>query len=546
MHHDKPHLLRPSAAEVSRFNELGLWRNRAATHFLHDRAQSEPERVLVIDRGHLVSAARLDADALALAAEFVALGLEPGDVISFQLPNWSEALVINAAAALTGLVCNPLVPIYRDAEVRFMLADSGSKLLFIPAIFRNYDYLSMSDRLRGELPALRDVVLVGDSIHGRTHLSDMISRGAARDQSLPPFDPNAVKLRIYTSGTTGPAKAVLHSSNTLMAEIDAVIAYWRLTVPDVMLMPSPVTHITGYLYALELPLVSGLPVVLMERWNADIALDLIDLHRATITIGATPFLQELVEAAEAQHRHLPSLRLFACGGAPVAPALIYRTHVALQRCVACRVYGSTEAPTITLGVVNRDEERLAATTDGRVVGHEVRVVDAKTGAPLANGEEGEITVHGPELFLGYGSPEQTAACFSPDGYFQTGDLGRLVGDCLLITGRKKDLIIRGGENISPKEIEDVLSAHPAVREIAVVAMPNARLGEGVCAYVVPHQDAVPRLTDLTELLAAAGLARQKWPERLEVVETLPRTPSGKIRKDVLRTLIAKALQSSET
>jgi acyl-CoA synthetase (AMP-forming)/AMP-acid ligase II len=275
---------------------------------------------------------------------------------------------------------------------------------------------------------------------------------------------------------------VLHSHDTIMSEIDAVIDYWGIDNRDVVLMPSPVTHITGYLYALEIAFAAGVTVVLMERWNAAEAVDLIARHGVTFSVGATPFLKELVDEVERRGLALPSLRLFMSGGAPVPPEVIYRANQVLTGCLAFRVYGSTEAPTVTLGIRSRADADLGATTDGRTVNHDVRICDPVTGVELAGDSDGEICSRGPELMLGYTDRKQTLESFDADGYFHTGDLGhRVNGDFIAVSGRRKDLIIRGGEKISPKEIEDVLHRHPAIKEVAIVAMPHERLGETVCA-----------------------------------------------------------------
>jgi len=233
-------------------------------------------------------------------------------------------------------------------------------------------------------------------------------------------------------------------------------------------MPSPVTHITGYLLALELPWIAGIPVVLLDTWNPARAVDLIRDHRCTLTVGATPFLQELLQEAQARHETLPDFRLFGCGGASVPPDLVRRAYSVLENCLTFRAYGSTEAPTVSAGVRARDQQDLAADTDGEIWGNEVRICDPESGAELPPGADGEITARGPELFLGYSRPEDNDDAFDADGFFRTGDLGRIEhGNFITVTGRKKDLIIRGGENISPKEIEDALhSTHGWVRRFA--------------------------------------------------------------------------------
>jgi acyl-CoA synthetase (AMP-forming)/AMP-acid ligase II len=315
---------------------------------------------------------------------------------------------------------------------------------------------------------------------------------------------------------------------------------WEIARGETILMPSPVTHITGYLYGICLPLMQGTSSLLMQRWDAEQAVGLIEDHGAVGTVAATPFLKELASAAGDRGKKLPSLRFFACGGAPVPPDVIYSATAIFGNCTVFRVYGSSEAPTITLGTMVRGSA-VAAETEGYIVGHKVKIVDDGGNVVLA-GQEGEILTYGPELMLGYLREQDNGAAYDAEGFFRTGDLGKMQPDgALVVTGRKKDLIIRGGENLSAKEIEDVLHEHPEVQEVAVVAMPHPRLGEAVCAFVVPKPGKIPRLASLIDFLAVRGLARQKFPEHLEVVDTLPRTASGKVQKFILREEIARKL-----
>ena len=529
---------------VDRYARSGAWRSVTLADHSVREAASAPDRVAIIEGERSITYGQVVSEAYRLVGAFNALGLQPGDVISFQLPNWIETVAINVAAALAGIVVNPIVPIYRESEVRFILADSRARVFFIPQQFRNFDYPAMAQRLRRELPVLRAVVVVRGQAPGLRTYDELLDLGGAERATRHRTDANAIKLVLYTSGTTGNPKGVLHSHNTIMSEIDAVIDYWDIDRRDVVLMPSPVTHITGYLYALEIAFAAGVKVVFMERWNAAEAVDLIARHGVTFSVGATPFLKELVAEVEKRGLTLPSLRLFMSGGAPVPPELIYRANKVLSSCLAFRVYGSTEAPTVTLGIRSRGDADLGATTDGRIVNHDVRICDPATGEVLSGSADGEICTRGPEMMLGYTDWKQTLESFDVDGYFHTGDLGhRVNGDFITVSGRKKDLIIRGGENISPKEIEDVLHQHPAIKEVAIVAMPHERMGETVCAFVIAQPGHKVDLPALAACLEQAGLARQKFPERVELVDDLPRTASGKVQKNVLRDRVAAALRA---
>lgn len=521
---------------VVRFTASGQWSGVTLVHAAREQMAGE-NRIAVVDGDKSRRFSQLYDDALRLASQLRRRGLIPGDVISFQLPNWHEAMVINLAATLGGFICNPIVAIYRDAEVGFILSDSRAKVLFIPESFRNFDYAAMAERLRPGLDGLRDIVLVRATRPGFASYDEWIVSPA--EGHFPDVDPNAIKLLLYTSGTTGKSKGVLHSHNTIRAEIDAVTRFWSLSSRDVVLMPSPVTHITGYLYALELPFAVGVKAVLMERWDAKDAIELIGTHHVSFSIGATPFLVELVDAIDRAGLSLPSLRLYASGGAPVPPEVITRARAMLPNCTSFRVYGSSEAPTVSLGIAPGGSVDRGASTDGYIYNHEVRIVDVATGAARAKGEQGEILTRGPEVMLGYTDPAQTAEAFDSDGFFRTGDLGSVDAEhYITVSGRAKDLIIRGGENISPKEIEDVLHQHPAVSEVAIVAMPHQRMGETPCAYVILRSGMALDLAEVRRFLDSNGLARQKFPEGLVIVDELPRTASGKVLKHVLRARAA--------
>ena len=524
---------------VDRWMSQGDWEGVTIARRLDDLCARDPQTVLFVDNDRILTADAVRDYSLSLCAGFAKLGLEPGDVISFQLPNWHEVAFIDLACAYGGYVCNPIVPIYREAEVTHIIEDAGSALFIVPQRFRGFDYLSMARRIREKTAGSFMTIVVRPSEGTAEQRFDALLADAPESGPLPVVDSNSIKLLMYTSGTTGRAKGVLHSHNTIGAEIRNFIAHLDLGPDDVILMPSPLSHITGYLYGIQLPITLGAKAVLMESWDVAQAADLIEKHGVTFTIGATPFLQELAAFAKKNDRRLPSMRYFASGGAPVPPEIVYRANAALENCAAFRVYGSTEAPTVTLGVPDRGRADLAATTEGFVVGHDIRLVDFE-GREVEPGQEGEIVSRGPEMCLGYTLAEHNAAAFDADGYFHTGDLAVMTGEgCLVITGRKKDLIIRGGENLSPKEIEDEIYKLDAVKEAAVVAMPHARLGETGCAFVVLHEGKALNFEELVEGLDRAGLARQKFPERLEIVSELPYTAAGKVKKDILRKTAAE-------
>lgn len=515
---------------------------RTVAELAWEKAKLTPERVACyFDDEPPITYKSIVTETESLCRSLAHYGLMAGDTISFQLPNWRESVVINLAAAALGLVVNPISPIYRGAELRFILTDARSKVVFIPSKYRSTDYARLLEVLRPEIPELQHVFIVRGAATENSY-EDLIRAGRGRSHAMPKVNPNSVKMVMYTSGTTGPAKGVLHSHRSIAETHIDYRQIWEVTDEDVMLMPSPVTHGTGYILGLEIPFYTEASVVFMERWDPARAVQLIEERKATLCAGATVFLQDLVDAATDVKSRLPSMRLFSCGGAAVSPELIYRSAEAMERCRAMRVYGSTEAPLVTKGSPGRADLGLAAETDGKISKFDVKVVDL-SGKSVPAGESGEVLVRGPPLMIGYTNPRDTEEAFDAEGYFATGDIGIVTVDgALIITGRRKDLIIRGGENISPKEIEDAIALHPAVREVAVVAMPHPRLGEAVCAYIIVNQGSeAPALMDLVELLEQQGLARQKFPERLEYLDSFPRTASGKIRKDLLRDALKASL-----
>lgn len=517
------------------------WQNKTIVDFARERAAADPDGVAVVDGVRELTWSQWLTEARRLAAGMQARGLAQGDVIAFQLPNWHEAAIVNLAAAMAGLVINPIVPIYRDAEVRQMLGDCNARALFTCEEFRRFDFADMARRIAPDLPALDHVFTVrgadGDDYRA------LIAEGADRDFNPVDVDPFGVKLVLYTSGTTGLPKGVLHSHATIEYVLRRSSEHWGISPGDAILMPSPVTHISGYCNGLELPLVSGTRTILMEAWDAAEALSLIEKWDVFGTVAATPFLVELAREARSAGTRLPSMQYFACGGAAVPPDLIPAAHEAFDNLNAFRVFGASEVPLVTYGWP-RDAKR-AAITDGEVVDYDVRIVDDED-RDMPVGTEGEILARGPAMMLGYADRAQTEAAITQDGYFRTGDLGTLDADgALTITGRKKDLIIRGGENISAAEIEDVLRTHAMVDDVAVVAMPHERLGEGVCAYIVVDGHERPDAASLNTHVQNSGLARQKTPERYEFVDEFPRTASGKVRKDRLRADV-KAKIAAET
>lgn len=512
----------------------GDFPNLTVAEFAQQRVREHPNRVLITEGSHALTCAQLYEAALRLAGFFRARGLVAGEVVSFQLPNWWEASVIDLAASMTGLVTNPIVPINRDAEVTYMLNESRTRLMFVPGVFRKFDYAAMMQRIAPSLARPPEVVLVRSRREPFGEFNAVLH--ASRPVAAPAeIDPNAVKILMYTSGTTGRPKGVLHSHNTIHADARKMQPSMGLQSNDVIFCPSPVTHISGYLWALNMPWCGDMPVVMMDTWDPAAGFDLMRAHRCAFSVGATPFLQGIVNEARSRGAQLPEVKSYMCGGASVPPKLIYEAAEVFPAGIPWRTFGSTEAPTLTGPPPSRADIRLGAETDGRMNRSLIKFVDLQTGAELPPGEEGEMLVREPSMALGYARAEDNDNAYDEEGFFRMGDIGRLVeGDHIICTGRKKDLIIRAGENISAKEIEDVLFASGKVVEVAIVSMPSTRTGEAVCAFIVPHAGQTLTLEEMSAIIAQAGLARQKTPVHVQAVSELPKTPSGKVRKDLLR------------
>jgi cyclohexanecarboxylate-CoA ligase len=532
-------MLRPTHVPALRdsYRRAGLWRGETLADAFAATASRRPDAVALVDGAVRVGFAELVARAERAAAGLAALGVGSGDTVAVQLPNWHETLVAYLAIARLGAVITPVLPSHRERELGFVLQASGARVLLVPGVHRNCDHRRLVARVRADTPALVRVIVVRDRAEDDGVAWTDVAASTA-DAPPPPRDAEAVVLLLHTSGTTADPKGVLHSHETLLAEARSLGPVHGIGPDDVTLMPSPLAHVSGIVHAFLVPGVHGARAVLMDRWEPAHALELIARERVTYMVGAPTFLRDLARHSDLAMHDVSSFRLFSCGGADVDPALV-RDAADRLHCVAKRVYGSSEFPTITTTGPD-DPPARRIDSDGRPIGAaELRLVD-EDGAILPAGREGEVQARGPECFLGYRDAAHGADAFTPDGWFRTGDLGVVDADGFLrISGRKKDIIIRKGENISAREVEDLVAMHPAVVEVAVVGLPDPVAGEIACAVLrVEPGVAAPTLEELCAHLLARGLSKQKLPERLEVVDDFPRTASGKIVKRTLRDRLA--------
>lgn len=521
-------------ADASEAYRRGLWVRTTLADALRSAAQATPRRIALVDGDIRLDCASLHAQANALAAALLAR-MPTGSVVSFMLPNWHEAAVIYLGATLAGMVVNPILPSLRDHDLRFILDDAGTAMLFVPQRHGGHDYAAMLDRVTAAMGRAPEVVVLRGDAGPHTPYASLLNRSPADAPGLPALDPDSVRMILYTSGTTSRPKGVLHTHNSLHALICQIRDHWMIAPGDTFLVPSPIAHIGGSIYAFECPLLLGTTAVLMDRWDASEAVALMDSQGCTHMAGATPFLQQLLAAAERADTRLPDSKVFICGGASVSPSLIRRAADYFEQAVVTRVYGCTEVPVATVGAPRPDESGAAADTDGRPGIAEIKLV-AHEAAPAG---DGEICVRGPQMLRGYLHPEDGAESFDAAGFFRTGDLGRWVSSgsedqYLVVTGRAKDIIIRSGENISAKEVEDLLADHPGIAEIAVVGLPDDRTGERACAVIVPAGAPAPDVASLLALLVSKGVAKFKAPEQVVIWDALPKNDAGKVLKHRIR------------
>lgn len=527
----------------------GHWSDQTLNDLLDAAARACPERMaLTALRSDAAEPRRFRTLELAAMADRIAVGLARlgvgrNDVVAMQLPNWWQFTLLTLACARLGAVINPMMPIFRERELRFMLGHGEAKVFVVPAQFRGFDHAAMARSLQAELPALQHVVVVGSG--GADDFETLLSgpawervhdAEAILHRSRP--GPDDIVQLIYTSGTTGEPKGVLHSANTLLANIRPYAERLGLSREDTVFMASPMAHQTGFMYGLVMPVLLQCPAVLQDLWDPVRAVQTIRAEGATFTMASTPFLTDLTRTVRESGLAVPTLRTFLCAGAPIPGPLVQQAREALGTKIVS-AWGMTENGAVTLIRLDDVDER-AYTTDGcPLPGVELKVVDFE-GAELPRGSSGRLLVRAASNFGGYLKRPHLNGT-DADGWFDTGDLAHLDADGYLrISGRSKDVIIRGGENIPVFEVESLLYKHPAVLQVAVVAYPDERLGERACAVVVPRPGQSIDLPEIVRFLKAEKVAMQYVPEKLLVLEAMPATPSGKIQKFKLREIVQGA------
>jgi cyclohexanecarboxylate-CoA ligase len=524
----------------------GFWRDRTINDDLDACLVQCPDKIGLTDmRGETGEIRRLTYREMATLADRIAVGLSRlgvgrGDVVAMQLPNGWRFTLLYLACSRIGATLNPLMPIFRERELMFMLRHGEAKVFVAPKMFRGFDHAAMARSLQESLPSLSRAIIVGgggaDDFDALLVEPEWEKAGDAQSilTSARP-GPDDITQLIYTSGTTGEPKGVMHSANTLMANILPYAERLRLGADDVVLMASPMAHQTGFMYGLMMPIMLRASAVLLDVWDPVKAAALIRSEKVTFTMASTPFLTDLTRAAAESGQGVPTLKTFLCAGAPIPGPLVEQARAGLGAKIVS-AWGMSENGAVTL-IKLEDDDRLAFTTDGSALpGVEVKVVDPQ-GDALPTGESGRLLVRSVSNFGGYLRRPQWNNT-DPDGWFDTGDLARMDAEGYIrISGRSKDVIIRGGENIPVVEIEAMLYKHPSVAQIAIVAYADERLGERACAIVVTKPGAAFDFAAMSDFLKAQKLAIQYIPEKLVVRPTLPATPSGKIQKFRLREML---------
>ncbi|HHY7203374.1 TPA: medium-chain fatty-acid--CoA ligase [Escherichia coli] len=525
------------------YRQQGLWGDASLADYWQQTARAMPDKIAVVDNhGASYTYSALDHAASCLANWMLAKGIESGDRIAFQLPGWCEFTVIYLACLKIGAVSVPLLPSWREAELVWVLNKCQAKMFFAPTLFKQTRPVDLILPLQNQLPQLQQIVGV-DKLAPATSslsLSQIIADNTPLTTAITTHGDELAAV-LFTSGTEGLPKGVMLTHNNILANERAYCARLNLTWQDVFMMPAPLGHATGFLHGVTAPFLIGARSVLLDIFTPDACLALLEQQRCTCMLGATPFVYDLLNLLEKQPADLSALRFFLCGGTTIPKKVARECQ---QRGIKLlSVYGSTESS--PHAVVNLDDplSRFMHTDGYAAAGVDIKVVDdaRKT---LPPGCEGEEASRGPNVFMGYfDEPELTARALDEEGWYYSGDLCRMdEAGYIKITGRKKDIIVRGGENISSREVEDILLQHPKIHDACVVAMPDERLGERSCAYVVlkaPHHSL--SLEEVVAFFSRKRVAKYKYPEHIVVIEKLPRTASGKIQKFLLRKDIMRRL-----
>jgi cyclohexanecarboxylate-CoA ligase len=504
------------------------------------RSEATPDSILAHeDTGRELTFAGYRHACLRAAAGLRARYDVGGDTaVSWELPTWNESLVLVGALARLGARQNPLIPIYRGREVSFITAQSNASLLIVPTVYRGFDFEAMAFEIAAERPELRVLVVDRELPAGDPGDLPAVEPGPAAAADAP------IRWLFYTSGTTADPKGAPHTDLTVMASALAMAECLDIGADDVSALVFPFTHIGGIAWLIA-SLVTGCTLLTTEAFDPQATPGFLAANHVTLAGSGTPFhLAYLAtQRADPERPLFPGIRSYPGGGAPKPPQLHYDLKREVGGVGIISGYGLTEAPIVVMANAHDSDEKLA-TTEGRPTPGVELIVVGLDGHRAGPGEEGEIRLKGPQVIHGYLDPALDAEAFDEDGYFRSGDLGVVdVDGYVTITGRLKDVIIRNGENISAKEVEDLLYGHPAVADVAVIGLPDARTGERACAVVAVKEGQTFGLVEMVGYLKDHALRVQAIPEQLELVDTVPRNPAGKILKHTLRQRFAPSPQT---
>ena len=521
------------------FRAAGFWLDKTVDQLLTEAAERAPDKIsIVADRADRDQARRISYRELAGMVDRVAgslsrLGVGKGDVVTVQLPNWWEFVVTAVACGKLGAIFNPVMPILRERELLYILNFCEAKVFIVPKVYRGFDYAAMAGGMRGDLPHLKHLIVVdGDGDTSFEHA--LLGAGAAPEPAggFAGLHPDDMAVLMFTSGTTGEPKGVIHTSNSLVGCTKALTQRFGLHDNEVLLVASPAAHMTGYAAIVLLSVYLGGTMILQDVWEPKRGVSLMVREGVTYTAASTPFLNDICDVVATGVPRPESLRSFLCAGATIPPVLIERAarEVGIH---ACSLWGMTESLASTLTEPSRAAEK-SAKTDGRPLeGMEILIVDFD-GKPVPIGQSGRLLVRGCQMFTGYYKKPELPT-FDAEGWFDSGDLAYMDDEGYIrISGRVKDVLIRGGENVPVVEIENLLLRHPSVAGVAIVGYPDKRLGERGCAFIVTKPGTTIDLAAVQNYLAECKMAKQFWPEHVELVADLPRTASGKVQKFKLK------------
>jgi acyl-CoA synthetase (AMP-forming)/AMP-acid ligase II len=506
-----------------------MLQGRTLWELVEARSEATPDALLAVDEDmRTITFGEFAIEAERTAAGLLSVGVRTGTVVSWQLPTWIESLVLVAALSRLGAVQNPILPIYREREVGFVTRQARTDLIIVPSVWNNFDFEGMATGIAAE------------NGHGSVLVADKkLPQGDPNVLIDVPFDDgagedDAVRWLFYTSGTTADPKGARHTDASIAAVAYAMAQRMECTARDRSALVFPFTHIGGITW-LFTALQTGCSLILMEAFSPTATPEVLARENVTLAGSGTPFHMAYLAAQKASPTPIfPEVRGFPGGGAPKPPQLVVDIRAAFDAPVLSG-YGLTEAPILTMASIDDSDEELALSEGKPMPGVEIRLVKPEGGI-AGPGEDGEVRAKAPQLMKGYLDAALDVEAFDEDGFFRTGDIGRFDDQGnLMITGRLKDIIIRKGENISAKELEDMLFRHPKIADVAVIGLPDAASGERACAVVQLTDPADSMsLADLVAFLLEEGLMKQRLPEQIELIELIPRNPSGKVLKHVLR------------